>query len=144
MRDIRSLKERWLVGFENAEREKKTLESPRGSEDVSIGKGEQGLVSHEMCVQPVVEKSEDASVEEAVMSFCDDESMCEEVVQLEGLCNDVSDDIGFFDSLLSEAGVDVSFSFTFGIVCWKMLLIGFFRFEVCRLMYIRCDRFFHF
>ncbi|KAI5063577.1 hypothetical protein GOP47_0022124 [Adiantum capillus-veneris] len=42
------------------------------------------------------------------MSFCDDESMCEEVVQMETLC----DDFGFLDSLLSESSVDVSFSFT--------------------------------
>ncbi|KAI5054266.1 hypothetical protein GOP47_0024981 [Adiantum capillus-veneris] len=111
MRDIRSLKERWLVGFENAEREKQTLESPRGSEDVSIGEGEQGLVSCEECVQPVAEKSENASFEE-VMNGCDDESMCEEVVQIESLCDDVSDDIGFLANLLSEAGVNVSTFYT--------------------------------
>ncbi|MCO5559279.1 hypothetical protein L7F22_012875 [Adiantum nelumboides] len=68
---------------------------------------EQGLVSCDECMQPVAKKSEDASTEE-VMCFCDNRSVCEEVVQVESLCDDRSDDIDFFNSLLSEAGDDVS------------------------------------
>ncbi|MCO5584414.1 hypothetical protein L7F22_038340 [Adiantum nelumboides] len=71
--------------------------------------GEQGLVSYEKCMQPVLEKSENASVEE-VMSFCDGESVCEAVEQVEGLFDDGVDDIGFFDNLMLEASDDVSFS----------------------------------
>ncbi|MCO5601490.1 hypothetical protein L7F22_055611 [Adiantum nelumboides] len=72
-------------------------------------KSQQGLVSYEECMQPVVEKSENASIEE-VMSFCDGESVCEAVVQVEGLFDDGVDDIGLFDSLMLEASDDVSFS----------------------------------
>ncbi|MCO5600930.1 hypothetical protein L7F22_055047 [Adiantum nelumboides] len=71
--------------------------------------GGQGLVSHEECVQSVTEKSENSSVEE-VMSFCDGESVCEAVVQVEGLFDDGVDDISFFDSLMLEASDNVSFS----------------------------------
>ncbi|KAI5061556.1 hypothetical protein GOP47_0024061 [Adiantum capillus-veneris] len=50
--------------------------------------GAQGLVSHEVYVRPVAGKSENASAEEVVeevMSLCDEENVCEEVVQVEGL-----------------------------------------------------------
>ncbi|MCO5553237.1 hypothetical protein L7F22_006758 [Adiantum nelumboides] len=63
----------------------------------------------------LAEKSEDALVEE-VMSFCDDQSVCEEVVQVESLCDDRSDDIVFFDNLLSKIGDGVSFSSSFDTV----------------------------
>ncbi|KAI5054682.1 hypothetical protein GOP47_0029827 [Adiantum capillus-veneris] len=74
--------------------------------------GVEGLVSHEMYVQLVARKGENASVEE-VMSFCDDESVYEEVVQVEGLFDVAVDDIGFFDSLMPEASDGVSFSSSF-------------------------------
>ncbi|KAI5075170.1 hypothetical protein GOP47_0009246 [Adiantum capillus-veneris] len=107
-----SMDDSLVTTFESLQVPRSMMHLLRRSEDVSIGKGEQGLVSCEQCVQPVAKKSEYASFE-GVMSFCDDESMCEEVVQMESLCDDVSDDIGFFDNLLSEASVEVFFSFTF-------------------------------
>ncbi|MCO5551690.1 hypothetical protein L7F22_005194 [Adiantum nelumboides] len=75
---------------------------------------EQGLVSCEECVQPIAEKS-DISLIEKIMSFCNDESVSEKVVQVEILFDGVSNDIKFLDSLLCESDDDVSFSFSFDI-----------------------------
>ncbi|KAI5059722.1 hypothetical protein GOP47_0026041 [Adiantum capillus-veneris] len=74
--------------------------------------GEQGLVSYEECMQPVAEKSGNASVEE-VMSFCDGESVCTEVVHVESMFDDGVDNLSFFDSLMPEAVDDMSFSSSF-------------------------------
>ncbi|KAI5074600.1 hypothetical protein GOP47_0010561 [Adiantum capillus-veneris] len=80
--------------------------------------GGQGLVSREMYVQPVARKSENASVEE-FMSFCDEENVCEEVVQIEGLFDGVVDDMKFFYGLMPEARDGISFISSFDTRCCR-------------------------